>query len=106
MVRSRLIWAGHVDRMGHENWQREQMLRKWKEKEARKTEIAMGDCINNDPERVGQEWRKRAANKQNWRLLIETVVRRRNTTIETEIMVNSPVRAVVPRKVQQNAILP
>ena len=103
---SRLTWAGHVERMRHENWQREQMLRKWMEKEARKTEIAMGDCINNDPERVRQEWRKRATDKRNWRLLIEPVVRRKNTTTETEIMVNSPVSAVMPRKVQQNAILP
>ena len=27
-------------------------------KKARKTEIAMGDCITSDPERVGKEWRK------------------------------------------------
>ena len=28
------------------------------EMEARKTEIAMGDCIKSDYERVGEEWKK------------------------------------------------
>ena len=43
-----MTWAGHLERTGDENWQREQMPRKWREKEARKTEIAMCDCIKRD----------------------------------------------------------
>ena len=38
-------WVGHVDRMGHENWQRDQMPGKRKEMEARKTENAMGTAL-------------------------------------------------------------
>ena len=34
------------------------MPRKWKGMEARKTEIAMGDGIKSDLERVGEEWGK------------------------------------------------
>ena len=45
------------------------------EKEARKTEIVMGDCIKRDLERLGEELRKRATDRRNWRLLKENVVR-------------------------------
>ena len=40
------------------NWQRKQMPRKWRGKEARKTEIAVGDCIERDLDRMGDELRK------------------------------------------------
>ena len=46
-------------------------------KKARKTEIAMGDCVGRDLERVGAEWRTGAADRRNWRLLMENVVRER-----------------------------
>ena len=39
LVRSRLKWAGHMERM-EDGKQREQM---WKEKAVRKTEIAKGE---------------------------------------------------------------
>ena len=55
-VRSTL--AGHVEKWERKNWLREQMPRKWREMEARKSEIAMGDCIKSDTERVGEEWKK------------------------------------------------
>ena len=57
-MRIRPIWAGHVKEWEMKNWQIEQMQRKWRGKKARKTEIAMGDFITSDPERVGKEWRK------------------------------------------------
>ena len=44
------------------------------EKEARKTEIVVG--IKRDLERVGEEWRKRATYRKNWRLLIENVLKK------------------------------
>ena len=34
------------------NWQREQIPRTWRENEARKTEIAVRDCVTNNLERV------------------------------------------------------
>ena len=40
------------------NWQREQMPKRWRGKEARKTDIAMEDCIKSELERVDEEWRK------------------------------------------------
>ena len=33
-----------------------------------------GNCIKRDIERVGEERRKRATDRKNWRLLIETVM--------------------------------
>ena len=39
--------------------------------EERKTEIAKGGYIKSDLERLGEEWRKRATDRRNWRLLIE-----------------------------------
>ena len=41
------------------------------EKEARKTEITMRDCIESDLERVGEDWRKRATDRR--RLIIENI---------------------------------
>ena len=79
-----------------------------KGKEAKKTEITMWDCIKRDPERVGEESRKRATHRRNWRLLIENTVRERleeEKTMETEIMVDSCQTTGMPRKEQQqNAI--
>ena len=40
LVRS--TWASHKEKWEMKNWQREQVPRKWKGNEARKTEIAMG----------------------------------------------------------------
>ena len=63
-----------------ENWQREQLLRMWREKEKRKTEIVMGDCI------------KRATDKKEFetadRERSEREVIGRKNTMETEFMVN------------------
>ena len=42
---SGMKWVGHVDRMGDENWQRDQMPRKRKEMEVRQTENAMGTAL-------------------------------------------------------------
>ena len=39
------------------NCQREQMARSGGEMEVTKTEIAMGDCIKSNIERVGEEWK-------------------------------------------------
>ena len=44
------------------------MPRKWREKQARKNEIARGYCIKRDLKIVGEEWRKRATDIRNWRL--------------------------------------
>ena len=41
--------------------------------EMKETEIAMGDCIKNDLERVGEEWKN---DKRNWILLTVNVVRK------------------------------
>ena len=67
LMRSGLTWAGHLERMGDENCQREE------EREERKTEIAMGDWIKKDLEKVREEWRKRPTDRRNWRLLKKNV---------------------------------
>ena len=63
-------------------------LENGREKEARMTEIAMGDCIN--LERVGEEWRKTVIDRKNLRLLIVRKKWEEEKTMETEIMVNHP----------------
>ena len=56
----------------------------------KKTEIAMGDCIKSDLERIGEK-RKKMIERRNRRLLTENVV-------EKEIMVNLCLMTVMPRK--------
>ena len=51
------------------------MPRKWRGKEARKIDIAIGGWVKRDLEKVGEGWRTRATDRKNWRLLIENVVR-------------------------------
>ena len=53
---------------------RDQMPRKWGEKEARKAENVVGGRRNRDLERVGGEWRITATDRSG-RLLIENGVR-------------------------------
>ena len=51
LVRS--TWAGHVDKWQKaENWQREQMPRKWRGNGGEEDRNCDGDCIKNDIERV------------------------------------------------------
>ena len=56
------------------NWQRVDAQKVVRKMEARKTEIAIGDLINSDLERVREEWRKKS-NRRNWKLRTENVVR-------------------------------
>ena len=75
--------------------------------EARKTEIAMGDCVKSDLESVGEEWKK-DIDRRNWRLLKENVVRksqRKKKDNGKGNNVNSPLTTVMPRKEKkENAI--
>ena len=64
LVRNRLKWACQVEIMGDENLP--------KRADAQKLE---GNCRKRDIERVEEEWRKRATDRRNWRLLIENLVR-------------------------------
>ena len=41
-------------------WKEWEMKKRQREMETKKTEIAMGGCINSDIERLGEEWTKRA----------------------------------------------
>ena len=54
-------------------WQRVQMLRKWRGKEGKEDRSCDGGLLKRDIEREGEEWRKRATDRKNWRLLIENV---------------------------------
>ena len=71
-----ITWAGHVDKMGDEkNGKEIRCPENAGEMEARKnTEIAMGDCIESDLERVGEEW-KTMTDRMSRRLLTENVLR-------------------------------
>ena len=76
MVMVRSTWAGHVEKMGHhKNSKESRCPESAGDMEGRKkTEIAMGDCIESDLERVGEEW-KTMIGRMNWRLLTEKIVR-------------------------------
>ena len=52
------------------NWQREQMLRKWRGKEGKEDQNCDGGLLNGDLETEGEECRKSATDRRNWRLLI------------------------------------
>ena len=58
LARSKLAWAGHVEMMGENKWQRNQMPQNGGEKDVRKSDIAMGGCIKGDIERIREERRK------------------------------------------------
>ena len=45
------------------------------EKEVRKTENVMEDCVERDQERVGGEWRTTATDRRSWRLVMDNTVR-------------------------------
>ena len=55
LVRS--TWAGHIEQMRDEKLAESRCPESGGEMESRKTEIAMGDCIKTDIERVGEEWK-------------------------------------------------
>ena len=51
----RCTWAGHVEKMGDEKLAESRCPESEREMDAKKTKIAMVDCIKNDLERVGEE---------------------------------------------------
>ena len=67
------------------------------------SKYSIGDCIKNDLETVGEEW-KTIIDRRNWRLLTEDIayskrkVRGRKNIMEKEIMVNSPLTTLMPGK--------
>ena len=72
LVRSRLRWAGSIEKWEMKNRQREQMPIKWRKKQARKSEE---DCVKRDLEKLGGEWRTTAKDRRSWRLVMENSVR-------------------------------
>ena len=74
LARSRLKWTGHVERMRDENWQRDQMPRKWKGKEARKTENPTEGLHQEGSGKSG----RRMKNNSNRYIELETAGRERN----------------------------
>ena len=84
----RSTWASHVERKGDGKLAENRCPECGGEMEARKTEIAMGDCvIKSDIERLGEEWKK-TTERRNWRLMTENVIRKiERKKMEREFMV-------------------
>ena len=61
LARSRLKWAGHVERTGDENWQREQMPRKWREKGGDEDRECDGRTALRE---IGKEWEENGEQQQ------------------------------------------
>ena len=57
LVRSRLKWAGHMERITNNKLQRDQLPTNCREKDAR---MRWEDWVKRDVERVGGEWRTTA----------------------------------------------
>ena len=70
LVRSRLKWDGHVERMGVET-----LAGRGGRRRRGRPRMRREDSVKRDLERVGGEWRTRAEDRRSWRLLIENAVR-------------------------------
>ena len=69
MFRSRLKWAGHVEIMGGVKLAKRAGVREVEEKGGEEDRNCNGTTGIN-LERVGEEWKTRATDRRNWRLLI------------------------------------
>ena len=73
MKLARSTRTGHVDKWQMKKWQREQMPRKWRGNGCEEDRNCDWDCIESDPERLGEECKK-MIDRKNWRLLTEKVI--------------------------------
>ena len=72
---ARSVWAVQVNKMGDGNLAKRANAGNWTEMEARKTEIAMGDCIKSDLERVRIIGKMYRIDRRNYRMQTENVIR-------------------------------
>ena len=64
LVSRRLTWAGHVERMGDEKLTKRTDVQKMDGEGGEEDRNCDGDCIKRDVERMGEECRKRAADRR------------------------------------------
>ena len=77
LVRSRLKWAGHVERMeGVRLTKRAHALGVEGRRRRGRSRLRWEDCVKRDLVGVVGEWRMRARDRGDWRTLVETVVKR------------------------------
>ena len=76
LIRSRLNWTRHVERMGDEKLAKKADAQKVEGKRRRRRpRMRWEDCVKRGLERVGGEWRRTAKDRRSWRLVIEDAVR-------------------------------
>ena len=70
-----VTWAGHARGKDgrYKTLAREQMLKKREGKRGQEDHNCDGGLLKRDIEREGEEWRKYATDRRNWRLLVENV---------------------------------
>ena len=71
-MRSRLKWAGHVERTGDEKLTEIRCLGFGGKGRREITGVRLEDCVKRDLERAGGEWRKTAKKRRSWILLIQS----------------------------------
>ena len=113
LLRSRLKWSVHVERMGDDKLAKRTDSQKVKGNRRRgRPRRRWEDCVKRGVESVGGEWRTTAKDRRSWIVLIENVGEKgeeRNNEEKTMVtmatMITSPLTTETTRDEQQKNIL-
>ena len=75
-MRSRLQWAGHVERMADDRLPKR--VPEVREEEMREAKAAWEDCVKRDVRKAGEEedWKKKTGDRGGWKRLSDEVVKK------------------------------
>ena len=78
-MRSRLQWAGHVERMADERLPKRAIeLREQGRRRRGRPRLRWEDCIKRDVKKTGEEgdWKKKTGNREGWRRIADEAVKK------------------------------
>ena len=79
LVRSRLQWAGHVERMADDRLpKRAAELREQSRRRQRRPRLRWEDCVKRDVRKAGEEedWKKKTRDRGRWKRLSDEAVKK------------------------------